>query len=89
MAGKALPGVDRGPFDGKPALKFRSKMLAATTASDPGSFVRRATITEADGTGGTIVTHEGDRRSAVSDHRLYTQSSRKTGQHLVQPGISR
>lgn len=38
-AGLALPGVERGTTYGKPALKLRGRMLAATTAPDAGSFV--------------------------------------------------
>lgn len=37
--GLALPGVEEGSSYGKPALKFRGRMLAATTAPDPASFV--------------------------------------------------
>lgn len=88
-AGKALPGVDGGTFYGKPALKFRGKTLAATIASDQGGFVLRVASAEVDATSGMIVTHEGYSRSAVPDHCLHTQSSRNTGQHLVQPGIGR
>ncbi|WBH16727.1 MmcQ/YjbR family DNA-binding protein [Sphingomonas radiodurans] len=35
----ALPDVEEGTTYGKPAVKLRGKMLAATTAPDPGSFV--------------------------------------------------
>lgn len=38
-AGTALPGVDLGISYGRPALKFRGKTLAGTTAPDPASFV--------------------------------------------------
>jgi hypothetical protein len=38
-AGLALPGVEQGSRYGRPALLFRGRMLAATTAPDPGSFV--------------------------------------------------
>ncbi len=38
-AALALPGVERGTTYGKPAVKMRGKMIAATTAPDPGSFV--------------------------------------------------
>ncbi|MEH3159037.1 MAG: hypothetical protein PGN08_08960 [Sphingomonas taxi] len=38
-AGLSLPGVEQGTAYGQPALKFRGRMLAATTAPDPGSFV--------------------------------------------------
>lgn len=37
--GLALPGVAEGSRYGRPALLFRSRMLAATTAPDPASFV--------------------------------------------------
>ena len=37
--GGALPGVEQGSRYGKPALRFRGKTLAGTTAPDPGSFV--------------------------------------------------
>ena len=37
--GLALPGVEAGTSYGRPALKFRGKMLAATTAPDSASFV--------------------------------------------------
>jgi hypothetical protein len=37
--GLALPGVELGTTYGKPALKVRGKMIAATTAPEPGSFV--------------------------------------------------
>jgi hypothetical protein len=39
--GTALPGVVTGTRYGKPALLLRGKMLAATTAPDPASFVLR------------------------------------------------
>ena len=45
-AATALPGVDQGLSYGKPALKFRGKMLAATTAPEPASFVLRVAIAE-------------------------------------------
>jgi hypothetical protein len=38
-AGLALPGVAQGSRYGRPALLFRGRMLAATTAPDPASFV--------------------------------------------------
>jgi hypothetical protein len=38
-AGLALPGVEQGSCYGRPALLFRGRMLAATTAPDPASFV--------------------------------------------------
>ena len=38
-AGLALPGVEQGSRYGRPALLFRGRMLAATTAPDPASFV--------------------------------------------------
>lgn len=41
-----LPGVDHGTSYGKPALKFRGKMLAATTAPDPDSFVLHVALAE-------------------------------------------
>ncbi len=37
--GGALPGVEQGSSYGQPALRFRGKTLAGTTAPDPGSFV--------------------------------------------------
>ena len=37
--GLRLPAVEEGTSYGKPALKLNGKMLAATTAPDPGSFV--------------------------------------------------
>lgn len=37
--GRALPGVVVSTSYGKPALLLRGRMLAATTAPDPGSFV--------------------------------------------------
>ena len=37
--GLALPGVELGTTYGQPALKVRGKMIAATTAPEPGSFV--------------------------------------------------
>jgi len=40
----SLPGVEPGTSYGKPALKMRGKMIAATTAPDSGSFVLHATI---------------------------------------------
>lgn len=43
-AGTALAGVEEGTSYGKPALKFRGKMLAATTAPDPNSFVINVAI---------------------------------------------
>lgn len=45
-AGAELPGVEHGTSYGKPALKFRGKMLAATTAPDPNSFVLHVAIEE-------------------------------------------
>ena len=38
-AGTALPGVYLGSSYGKPALRFRGKTLAGTTAPEPDSFV--------------------------------------------------
>ncbi len=46
QAGTALPGVVCGTSYGRPALKFRSKTLAATTAPDPDSFVLHVGIEE-------------------------------------------
>lgn len=46
--GLALPGVEQGSTYGKPALKFRGKMLAATTAPDSGSFVLAVALVEKD-----------------------------------------
>ena len=44
-AGAVLPGVDHGTSYGKSALKFRGKMLAATTAPDcPAPPFRRLTL---------------------------------------------
>jgi hypothetical protein len=37
--GLALPGVELGTTYGKPALKVCGKMIAGTTAPEPGSFV--------------------------------------------------
>lgn len=45
-AGLALPGVEPGTSYGKPALKHRGRMLAATTAPDPGSFVLHVALPE-------------------------------------------
>lgn len=39
LARASLPDVELGTTYGKPAIKHRGKMLAATTAPDPGSFV--------------------------------------------------
>ena len=44
----ALPGVQTGTTYGKPAVKLRGKMLAATTAPDPGSFVLHAALHDKD-----------------------------------------
>jgi hypothetical protein len=44
--GRALPGVVIGTSYGKPALLLRGKMLAATTAPDPGSFVLHVALIE-------------------------------------------
>lgn len=38
-AALALPGVEAGTSYGKPAVKMRGKVIAATTAPDPASFV--------------------------------------------------
>jgi hypothetical protein len=40
----ALHGVEQGTAYGKPALKFRGKTLASTTAPDPNSFVLHVSI---------------------------------------------
>ena len=45
-AGTTLSGVEEGTSYGKPALKFRGKMLADTTAPDPGSFVLHVAVDE-------------------------------------------
>ncbi len=45
-AGLAFSGVELGTTYGKPALKVRGKMIAATTAPDPGSFVLHASVDE-------------------------------------------
>ena len=45
-AGTTLSGVEEGTSYGKPALKFRGKMLAATTAPDPDSFVLHVAVDE-------------------------------------------
>lgn len=45
-AGTALDGVEEGKSYGKPALTFRGKVLAATTAPDSGSFVLHVAIGE-------------------------------------------
>jgi hypothetical protein len=42
----ALPGVETGTTYGKPAVKLRGKMLAATTAPDPVSFVLHVPLDE-------------------------------------------
>ena len=39
LARQVLPDVELGTTYGRPAIKHRGKMLAATTAPDPGSFV--------------------------------------------------
>ena len=41
-----LPGVEQGTSYGKPSLKLRGKMLAATTAPDPGSFVLHVALSD-------------------------------------------
>jgi hypothetical protein len=41
-----LPGVETGTTYGRPAVKLRGKMLAATTAPDPGSFVLHTALDE-------------------------------------------
>jgi hypothetical protein len=45
-AGLRLPGVERGITYGKPAIKFRGKMLAATTAPSLDSFVLCVAVEE-------------------------------------------
>lgn len=45
-AALALPDVEEGTTYGKPAVKLRGKMLAATTAPDLGSFVLHADVEE-------------------------------------------
>ena len=47
-AGAALPGIVQGTSYGKPALEFRGKMLAATTAPAPHSFVLHVALDEKD-----------------------------------------
>lgn len=42
----ALPDVEIGTTYGKPALKVRGKMIAATTAPDRGSFVLHSPVEE-------------------------------------------
>ncbi len=46
--GLALPGVEEGTSYGQPALRFRGRTLAGTTAPDPGSFVLHVTPAEKD-----------------------------------------
>lgn len=46
--GIALPGVEQGTSYGKPALRFRGRTLAATTAPDPDSFVLHVALEEKD-----------------------------------------
>ena len=46
--GCTLPGVEPGTSYGRPALRFRGKTLASTTAPDPGSFVLHIGIDEKD-----------------------------------------
>lgn len=41
---KTLPDVEQGTTYGKPAVKLRGKMIAATTAPDVGSFVLHAGV---------------------------------------------
>jgi hypothetical protein len=41
-----LPGAEAATSYGKPAIKVRGKMIAATTAPDPGSFVLATTLNE-------------------------------------------
>lgn len=45
-AGTALPGVELSVSYGKPALKFRGRTLAGTTAPEPDSFVLRVAADE-------------------------------------------
>jgi len=44
--GLSLPGVEPGTSYGKPAIKLRGKMLAATTAPTNDSFVLHVSIEE-------------------------------------------
>ena len=44
--GLALPDVEEGTTYGKPAIKLNGRMLAATTAPDPDSFVLHAAVAE-------------------------------------------
>jgi len=46
--GLALPGVEEGTSYGQPALRFRGRTLAGTTAPDPDSFVLRVSLAEKD-----------------------------------------
>ena len=46
--GLTLPGVEAGTSYGKPALRFRGRTLAATTAPDPDSFVLHVAEEEKD-----------------------------------------
>lgn len=41
-----LPGVEAGTSYGRPAVKVRGKLIAGTTAPDPGSFVLATTQEE-------------------------------------------
>nr|WP_277923887.1 MmcQ/YjbR family DNA-binding protein [Sphingomonas hankookensis] len=44
--GLALPGVEEGTSYGQPALRFRGKTLAGTTAPDSDSFVLHVSLAE-------------------------------------------
>ena len=43
-AGMAFAGVEEGTSYGKPALRYRGRVLAATTAPDPDSFVLHVAV---------------------------------------------
>lgn len=43
---RTLPDVEEGTTYGKPAVKLCGRMLAATTAPDPGSFVLHVSVAE-------------------------------------------
>jgi hypothetical protein len=47
-AATALPGVEQATSYGKPALRFRGRTIAGTTAPDPGSFVLFVAVEEKD-----------------------------------------
>ena len=46
LARRVLPAVELGTTYGNPAIKHRGKMLAATTAPDPGSFVLHVALAD-------------------------------------------